>query len=167
MFGGESMKVGIPVYSMHALRKFDSDASVERSLEFTNIAIVSHDFRRDSPALGDMKGLMRRGFNVFPVNSESAVKGFKINGVEVSESVAEIDEEVQVVVVHLGSEWVFDVIADLSHRTELWADIRTLWLEPGVEVSEDVLSDAHDFGWMVVQGRCILSEVMERNISHD
>lgn len=167
MFGRGGIMVGTPPYFMHELRKFDNESAIERSLEFTNIAILSHDFRKDSPALGDMRGLMRRGFNVYPVNSELAVRGFKIHGVEVAECVADLDDEIQVVVVHLDSEWVYDVLADLSHRTELWADVRTLWLEPGVQMSDELLSDAHDFGWMVVQNRCILSEVMERNISHD
>ncbi|MBC8437878.1 MAG: CoA-binding protein [Euryarchaeota archaeon] len=161
------MKVAIHRNYMHALRKFDTESAIERSLEFSDVAIISDDFGRDSPALGDMKGLMLRGFKVHPVSDKLAGKNVKANGMEIFESVADLDDEVQIVVVNTKSELIHDVLADLSLRTELWADIRTVWLEPGVEVDEKVLSDIHDFGWMLVQGRCILAEVMERNISHD
>lgn len=161
------MKVASHRNYMHALRKFDTETAIERSLEFTDVAIIAEDFSRDSPALGDMKGLMLRGFNVYPVNQEMADRDAKVNGIEVFESVAELDDEIQIVVVNTHSEWISDVLADLSLRTELRADIRTIWLEPGMKVDDKVLSDIHDFGWMVVQEKCILAEVMERNVSHD
>jgi len=167
MFGREGMKVGNHRNDMHALRKFDTESAIERSLQFSDVAIIADDFGRDSPALGDLKGLQLRGYNVYPVNENLAEKRSKVNGIEVFENVAELDDEIQIVVVHTKSEYIHEVLADLSLRTELWADIRTIWLEPGVVVDDQVLSDIHDFGWMVVQDRCILAEVMERNISHD
>ncbi|MBT4058814.1 MAG: hypothetical protein HOE69_00700 [Euryarchaeota archaeon] len=151
---------------MHALRKNNIEDSIERSLQFTNIAIISDNFSRDSPALGDMKGLIRRGYNVYPINQEMAANDSKLDRKEVFESVSELEDEIQIVVVHVTSERMNDVIQDLSLRTELWADVRTLWIEPDIDIPKQILSDAHDFGWMVVENRCILAEVLERNISH-
>ncbi|MDP6742567.1 MAG: CoA-binding protein [Candidatus Thalassarchaeaceae archaeon] len=151
---------------MHSFRKFDNDEAIQQSLGFTNIAIISHDFNQNSPALGDMKGLISRGFEVYPINPDLAENNITLDGKKVSKTVSDVEDEVQIVVMHVEPEWIFDVISDLSWRTEHCADIRTLWIEPGINISDKVRSDAHDFGWMVVEDCCILSKVMEHNISH-
>ncbi len=151
---------------MHALRKNDVEESITQSLKFNQVAIIAHDFNRNSAALGDMKGLIQRGFHVTPINPDMAENNIELLGMKVCKTVSDVDDDLQIVVVHLDSEWIYDVISDLSSRTERWGDIRTIWLEPAVEIPKKILSDAHDYGWMVVQNHCILAEVMERNISH-
>ena len=96
------------------------------------------------------KALKEMGFQLFGVNPN--YRGREILGIKVCGSLAEIEEDIDVVV-------VFRPPSDIPSiaREALSKGFKTFWMQPGT-VNEEVKRDLETKGFRVIAGRCMKIE---------
>ena len=129
------------------------DDGIERVLRATRrIAVIGASARPDRPSHGVFRTLLRRGFDVVPVNPNER----EVLGVPAFASLAEA----------VAATGAFDMI-DVFRRSELCVphareavevDARCLWLQLGV-INWDAARIAHEAGLDVVMDRCTAIEL--------
>ncbi len=117
------------------------------------IAIIglSPDPSKDSHKIG--KYMQEAGYKIFPIHPS----GGEILGEKVFRSLAEIEEEIDMVNVFRRSEFVAEIWENIKRRIEEKGDIKTVWLQIGV-MDNTVRDEAEKMGANFIQNRCLMVE---------
>ena len=117
------------------------------------IALVGASPKPDRPSNGVMAMLLRRGYNVIPVNPGQA--GKVIHGQTVVANLADIDVPVDMVDVFRAPEQMGDVVDDVFTMKTL---PRYIWGQLGVR-NDEAAARAEERGITVVMNRCPAIEI--------
>ncbi|MFW6384954.1 MAG: CoA-binding protein [Halodesulfurarchaeum sp.] len=127
----------------------ESDDELRSILEYETIAVVGCSTTPGKPAHDVPAYLDRNGYHVIPVNPFAD----EILGHEAYDSLAEVDERVDVVDVFRPSDEVPGIVEEALERD----DVRVVWLQEGIvhdETGLDVEADGRQF----VQNHCMKIE---------
>ena len=127
----------------------DSDADLRSILEHETIAVVGCSSTPGKAAHEVPAYLDRHGYDVIPVNPFAD----EIFGRRASDSLADVEAEVDVVCIFRPSEEVGDIVDEALERD----DVDAIWTQKGIrddEAAERALEDGH----AVVQDRCMKVE---------
>jgi predicted CoA-binding protein len=97
--------------------------------------------------------LQRNGYRIIPVNPFSD----EILGERAYDSLADVDEEIDLVDVFRPSEEAGDVVDAAIDRAESRGDVQGVWLQLGI-TDDDAAERAEGAGLTFVQDRCIKVE---------
>lgn len=126
-----------------------SDAEIKAILERTQrIAVVGVSLNPVRPSYYVARYLDLKGYDIVPVNPLHA--GEKLLGKTVMESLAEIENPVDMVDIFRRSEAVPPIV---DEALEVFADLPTIWMQIGV-MHEEAAAKAEARGVTVVQNRC-------------
>ena len=126
-----------------------SDAEVRDLLQrYRRVAVVGLSDKPDRPSHGVAAYLQRAGYDITPVNPtvEEAL------GVKAVDSLAEVEQPVEIVDVFRRAEDVPPVVEDA-----IAAGAKVVWLQLGI-VNEEAAAKARDAGLTVIQDRCLKVE---------
>lgn len=127
----------------------DSDADLRTVLESETIAVVGCSSTPGKAAHDVPAYLDERGYDVIPVNPFAD----EILGRPAYDSLAAVDEEIDVVCLFRPSEEVSDIVDEALERE----DVDVIWTQRGIrddEAAERAIAD----GRRVVQDRCMMVE---------
>jgi predicted CoA-binding protein len=126
-----------------------SDSFLKEILTRTKrVAIVGVSDNPVRPSYFVARYLSLRGFAIVPVNP--VIAGQSLFGVPVVASLSDIDRPVDMVDIFRRSEAVPQIV---DEALALWPDLRTIWMQIGVE-HEQAAAHARLRGVDVVQNRC-------------
>ncbi len=126
-----------------------SDAEIKAILERTQrIAVVGVSLNPVRPSYYVARYLDLKGYDIVPVNPLHA--GEKLLGKTVMESLAEIENPVDMVDIFRRSEAVPPIV---DEALEVFPDLPTIWMQIGV-MHEEAAAKAEARGVTVVQNRC-------------
>lgn len=97
--------------------------------------------------------LQGKGYEVIPVNPYAD----EILGREAYDSLADVEEDVDLVDVFRPSEEVPEIVDAVVDRLEARGDVQAIWLQLGIRHDEAAAS-AEEVGLRVVQDRCMKVE---------
>jgi predicted CoA-binding protein len=97
--------------------------------------------------------LQRHGYDVIPVNPFAD----EILGEHAYDSLAEIEEDVDLVNVFRPSEEVPDIVDDVLARHEERGDVKAVWLQLGIE-HDEAAARVEEAGLRIVQDKCMKVE---------
>ena len=97
--------------------------------------------------------LQRHGYDVIPVNPFAD----EILGEHAYDSLAEIEEDVDLVNVFRPSEEVPDIVDDVLARHEDRGDVKAVWLQLGIE-HDEAAARVEEAGLRIVQDKCMKVE---------
>ncbi|WP_348608850.1 CoA-binding protein [Halobaculum rarum] len=97
--------------------------------------------------------LQDHGYEVIPVNPYAD----EILGREAYDSLADVDEEIELVDVFRPSEEVPGIVDDVLGRHEDRGDVKGLWLQLGI-TDDEALARAEDAGLAATEDRCMKVE---------
>jgi predicted CoA-binding protein len=125
-----------------------TDDDIRRILTTTRtIALVGWSPKPDRPSNGVARFLAAQGYRVIPVNPGQA--GQQALGTMVRASLAEIDEQVDMIDIFRRSEEVLPVV----EQALALPGVKTIWMQLGV-VNEEAAALARAKGLEVVMNRC-------------
>lgn len=127
----------------------ESDDELRSILEYDTIAVVGCSTTPEKPAHYVPAYLDRNGYHVIPVNPFAE----EILGHDAYDSLAEVDEHVDVVEVFRPSEEVPEIVEEALGRD----DVRVVWLQEGIE-HDKAGRDVEAAGRQFVQNRCMKVE---------
>jgi len=116
------------------------------------VAVVGASPKPEKDSHKVSKYLLEAGFNMIPIYPKEDT----ILGQKVYRSLADVDEEVDMVVVFRKPE-VVDSVADVSIAR---GDVKVLWTQMGI-VNNEASQKAKDAGISVVQSHCAMVEHRE------
>ncbi len=126
-----------------------SDDFLRKVLKRTKtVAVVGVSLNPVRPSYYVARYLSLKGFTVIPVNPGHA--GKRLFGAEVKAALSEIDAKVDMVDIFRRSEAVPPIVDD---ALELFPDLKTIWMQIGVEHAE-AAAKAEARGMDVVMNRC-------------
>lgn len=126
-----------------------SDDFLRKVLKRTKtVAVVGVSLNPVRPSYYVAPYLSLKGFTVIPVNPGHA--GKRLFGAEVKAALSEIDAKVDMVDIFRRSEAVPPIVDD---ALELFPDLKTIWMQIGVEHAE-AAAKAEARGMDVVMNRC-------------
>ena len=127
----------------------DSDAELREILGADRIAVVGCSTTPGKAAHDVPKYLRDHGYEVLPVNPYAD----EIFGREAHDSLAEVEEQVDVVDVFRPSEEVAGIVEQAIERD----DAEVVWTQLGI-ADDEAAARAEDAGKRVVQDRCMKVE---------
>ena len=128
-----------------------SDADVRAILErVKTFAVVGASAKAERPSYGVMGFLIKRGYQVRPVNP--GIAGKTIHGQEVYTSLAEVPAPVDVIDVFRTPDAALQVVRDaIAVKDKLGATV--VWMQLGV-INGQAAAEAQAAGFTVVMDRC-------------
>ncbi|CQH51084.1 YneT family protein [Halobacterium hubeiense] len=127
----------------------ESDAELAEILEYDHVAVVGCSSTPGKDAHDVPQYLLDHGYDVIPVNPYAD----EIFGRAAYDSLADVDEQVDVVDVFRPSEEVAGIVDEAIARD----DVQVVWTQLGIK-DDDAARRAEDAGLRVVQDKCIKVE---------
>ncbi|GGL60229.1 CoA-binding protein [Halocalculus aciditolerans] len=127
----------------------EDDAELAEILEYDTVAVVGCSATPGKDAHDVPKYLQNHGYTVIPVNPFAD----EILGREAYDSLADVEEEVDIVDVFRPSEEVAGIVDEAIER----GDVKVVWTQLGIE-DEEAAAKAADAGLRVVMDHCIKVE---------
>ncbi|ODR82796.1 succinate--CoA ligase [Haladaptatus sp. W1] len=127
----------------------EGDDELRDILELDTVAVVGCSSTPGKDAHEIPKYLRDHGYEVIPVNPFAD----EIFGREAADSLADVDEEIDIVDVFRPSEEVPEIVDAALERD----DVDTVWMQLGIR-DDDAAKRAEDAGKRVVQDRCMKVE---------
>jgi len=127
----------------------ESDSELAAVFDLDSIAVVGCSSTPGKDAHEIPNYLRQRGYEVIPVNPYAD----EIFGREVYDSLADVEEAVDVVDVFRPSEEVAGIVDEAIERD----DVQVVWTQLGISDS-DATTRAEDAGLRVVQDKCMKVE---------
>jgi predicted CoA-binding protein len=127
----------------------ESDAEIREILGLDTVAVVGCSTTPGKDAHEIPKYLLEHGYDVIPVNPFAD----EIFGRRAYDSLADIEEDVDIVNVFRPSEEVPDIVDAALERDE----VRVIWTQLGIR-DASAAARAEEAGKMVVQDRCMKVE---------
>jgi predicted CoA-binding protein len=127
----------------------ESDDELREILDCETIAVVGCSATPTKEAHQIPKFMRERGYEILPVNPYAD----EIFGEEPYDSLAEIDDEIDVVDVFRPSEEVAGIVDEVLERD----DVETVWTQKGIRDS-DAGERVEDSGRRYVEDRCLKVE---------
>jgi len=127
----------------------ERDDDLRDILELDTVAVVGCSSTPGKDAHEIPKYLREHGYDVLPVNPFAD----EIFGREAADSLADVDERIDIVDVFRPSEEVSDIVDAVLDRD----DVDTIWLQLGIH-DDEAAKRAEDGGKRVVQDRCMKVE---------
>ncbi|MGB9963652.1 CoA-binding protein [Halobacterium hubeiense] len=127
----------------------ESDAELREILDYEHVAVVGCSSTPGKAAHDIPQYLLDHGYDVIPVNPYAD----EIFGREAYDSLADVDEQVDVVDVFRPSEEVAGIVDEAIERD----DVQVVWTQLGIE-DDDAAQRAEDAGLRVVQDKCMKVE---------
>ncbi|QCC57772.1 CoA-binding protein [Natrinema thermotolerans] len=124
----------------------DTAAEIEEILESDTIAVVGCSSTPGKAAHDVPKYLLDHGYDVIPVNPYAE----EIFGREVSDSLADVEDEIDVVCIFRPSEEVSGIVDAALERD----DVDVIWTQQGIR-DDEAAARAETAGRAVVQDRCM------------
>jgi len=124
----------------------EGDDELRDVLELDTIAVVGCSSTPGKDAHEIPKYLRDHGYEVIPVNPFAD----EIFGREAADSLADVDEEIDIVDVFRPSEEVSEIVDAVLERD----DVDVVWMQLGIR-DDDAAKRAEDAGKRVVQDRCM------------
>ncbi|WP_129116873.1 CoA-binding protein [Halegenticoccus tardaugens] len=130
-----------------------TDDGLRDLLELDVVAVVGCSSTPGKAAHEIPAYLQRHGYDVIPVNPYAD----EILGREAYDSLADVEEEVDLVDVFRPSEEVPNVVDQVIARKADRGDVRAIWLQLGIE-HDEAAARAEEAGLRIVQDRCMKVE---------
>ncbi len=127
----------------------EGDDELRDVLELDTVAVVGCSSTPGKDAHEIPKYLRDHGYEVIPVNPFAD----EIFGREAADSLADVDEEIDIVDVFRPSEEVAEIVDAVLERD----DVDVVWTQLGIR-DDDAAKRAEDAGKRVVQDRCMKVE---------
>ncbi|MFA9501462.1 CoA-binding protein [Natrinema sp. H-ect1] len=124
----------------------DTAAEIEEILESDTIAVVGCSSTPGKAAHDVPKYLLDHGYDVIPVNPYAE----EIFGREVPDSLADVEDEIDVVCIFRPSEEVSGIVDAALERD----DVDVIWTQQGIR-DDEAAARAETAGRAVVQDRCM------------
>ena len=121
--------------------------------ESKTIALVGASLNPDRPSNEVMAFLLARGYRVIPVNP--GLGGKEIHGQKVFESLAAIDEPIDMVDIFRNSEAAAEVVNEALALSPL---PKVIWMQLGV-INDEAAERARAAGLSVIMNRCPVIEL--------
>ena len=121
--------------------------------ESKTIALVGASLNPDRPSNEVMAFLLARGYRVIPVNP--GLGGKEIHGQKVFESLAAIDEPIDMAVIFRNSEAAAEVVNEALALSPL---PKVIWMQLGV-INDEAAERARAAGLSVIMNRCPVIEL--------
>ncbi len=132
------------------------DAAVRAILQrVKTFAMVGASAKPDRPSYGVMQFLIRRGYEVFPVNP--GIAGQTIHGETVYATLADVPGPIDVIDIFRAPEAALEVVRDaIAVKEKLGASV--VWMQLGV-INVEAMAEARAAGFTVVMNRCPKIEI--------
>ncbi len=127
----------------------ERDEELRDILKLDTVAVVGCSSTPGKDAHEIPKYLREHGYDVIPVNPFAD----EIFGREAADSLADVDEEIDIVDVFRPSDEVSEIVDGVLERD----DVDTVWLQLGIR-DDEAAKRAEDAGKRVVQDRCLKVE---------
>ncbi|WP_222919486.1 CoA-binding protein [Natrinema sp. SYSU A 869] len=124
----------------------ESTDELEEILEYETIAVVGCSSTPGKAAHDVPKYLLDHGYDVIPVNPFAD----EIFGRDVYDSLADVEEEIDVVCIFRPSEEVSEIVDAALERE----DVTVIWTQQGIR-DDEAAARAETAGRAVVQDRCM------------
>ncbi|OAQ51181.1 succinate--CoA ligase [Natrinema mahii] len=124
----------------------DTAAEIEEILEYETIAVVGCSSTPGKAAHDVPKYLLEHGYDVIPVNPYAE----EIFGREVADSLADVEDEIDIVCIFRPSEEVSEIVDAALERD----DVEVVWTQQGIR-DDEAAARAETAGRTVVQDRCL------------
>ena len=131
-----------------------SDDGLRELLSLDRIAVVGCSGTPGKDAHEIPAYLKRQGYDVYPVNPYA---DGEILGREASDSLADVDAEIDLVSVFRPSDEVPGIVDETIERKESRGDVRAVWLQLNI-AHDEAAARAEAAGLDVVQDRCMKVE---------
>ncbi len=125
------------------------DAGVRELLAADTVAVVGCSTTPGKAAHDVPQYLATHGYDVRPVNPYAE----EILGVPAVDSLADLEDEIDLVNVFRPSEEVAGIVDDVLARADTVGDVRGVWLQRGI-TDDDALARAEAAGLQTTQDRC-------------
>ncbi|QLG62073.1 CoA-binding protein [Halorarum salinum] len=129
------------------------DEGLRELLSMDPVAVIGCSSTPGKAAHEIPKYLKRHGYEVIPVNPYAD----EILGRGAYDSLADVEEDVELVDVFRPSEEVAGIVDQVIERRETRGDVRGLWLQLGI-TDDEALARAEDADLLAVQDRCMKVE---------
>ncbi|QCJ48176.1 CoA-binding protein [Haloprofundus sp. MHR1] len=129
------------------------DEGLRRLLEHDTVAVVGCSSTPGKDAHDIPAYLRDHGYDVIPVNPYAD----EIFGREAYDSLADVEEEVDLVDVFRPSEEVAGIVDDVVARKEERGDVKAVWLQLGI-TDDEAAARAESAGLEITQDRCMKVE---------
>jgi uncharacterized protein len=127
----------------------ETDAEVRNILEKNVVAVIGCSSTPGKDAHEIPKYLQQQGYEILPVNPFAD----EVLGRPAYDSLAEVDEEIDIVDVFRPSDEVAGIVDEVLARD----DVDVIWLQLGIH-DDEAVSRAEAAGFQVVQDRCMKPE---------
>jgi predicted CoA-binding protein len=127
----------------------ETDEELREILDHRTIAVVGCSSTAGKAAHDIPAYMQRQGYEIVPVNPYAD----EILGRPAADSLADVDEEIDVVDVFRPSEEVPGIVDEVLERD----DVEVIWLQLGIE-DDAAAARAEEAGRQVVQDRCLKVE---------
>ncbi|MFT4883713.1 MAG: putative CoA-binding protein [Natronomonas sp.] len=127
----------------------ESDEELREALDLETIAVVGCSTTPQKDAHAIPKFMRERGYEIIPVNPYAD----EIFGKEAYDSLAEVEEEIDMVDVFRPSEEVSDIVDEVLERD----DVEVVWTQLGIRDSE-AGERVEESGRKYVEDRCLKVE---------
>jgi predicted CoA-binding protein len=127
----------------------ETDDELREILDLETIAVVGCSSTAGKAAHDIPAYMQRQGYEIVPVNPYAD----EILGRPAADSLADVDEEIDVVDVFRPSEEVPGIVDEVLERD----DVEVIWLQLGIE-DDAAAARAEEAGRQVVQDRCLKVE---------
>ncbi|WP_224269216.1 CoA-binding protein [Haloprofundus salinisoli] len=129
------------------------DEGLRRLLEHDTVAVVGCSSTPGKDAHDIPAYLQDHGYDVIPVNPYAD----EILGREAYDSLADVEEEIDLVDVFRPSEEVAGIVDDVIARKEERGDVKAVWLQ--LDISDDeAAARAEEAGLEITQDHCMMVE---------
>ncbi|MDQ1340616.1 MAG: uncharacterized protein QG567_1774 [Campylobacterota bacterium] len=137
------MECSLPAYN-------SNDAEILKLLkESKNIAVVGLSPDSSKPSHRVASYLQSKGYKIFPIYPKES----EILGEKVYRKLEDIEEEIDIVNLFRKPE----VASEVVKKMKTIKNIKAIWLQLGI-TNNEAAKDARDFGFEVVQNKCIMIE---------
>ena len=123
-----------------------TDEELRSILEYDTIAVVGCSATPGKDAHEIPKYLQQQGYEIVPVNPTAG----EVLGRPASDSLSEVEEEIDIVDVFRPSEEVAGIIDEVLGRD----DVEVIWLQLGIH-DDEAVARAEEAGIRVVEDRCM------------
>ena len=129
------------------------DDGLRELLSMAPIAVVGCSSTPGKAAHDIPTYLQEHGYQVIPVNPYAD----EVLGREAYDSLADVEEEIELVDVFRPSDEVAGIVDDVLARREDRGDVDGVWLQLGI-TDDEALARAEDAGLLTTQDRCMKVE---------
>ncbi|EJN61386.1 CoA-binding protein [Halogranum rubrum] len=129
-----------------------SDDDIRSLLDVETIAVVGCSTTPGKAAHEIPAYLQRQGYEIVPINPFAE----EILGVRAYDSLADVDQAIDLVDVFRPSEEVPSIVDEVLARHEARGDVEALWLQLGI--THEATARAEEAGIRVVQDKCLKVE---------